>query len=51
MALAKAYISYAWLARGSGHASTVTAERRKRFTELTAEAKRVLDESANLTPM
>jgi hypothetical protein len=51
VALAKAYNSYAWLARGSGRANTVTPERRKRFTERTAEAKRVLDESANMTPM
>ena len=51
VALAKAYTSYAWLARGSGGGDTVTAERRKRFTERIAEAKRVLDESANMTPM
>ncbi|MGA1981993.1 MAG: DUF4034 domain-containing protein [Acidobacteriaceae bacterium] len=51
VALAKAYTSYAWLARGGGNADTVTAERRKRFTERIAEAKRALDESANITPM
>ena len=51
VALAKAYSSYAWLARGRGQADTVTPERRKRFTERIAEAKRVLDESANITPM
>jgi hypothetical protein len=51
VALAKAYTSYAWLARGGGYGETVTAERRKRFTERIAEAKRALDESANITPM
>jgi hypothetical protein len=51
VALAKAYTSYAWLARGNGYADSVTPERRQRFKERIAEAQKVLDDSANITPM
>ena len=51
VALARAYISYAWLARGSGYANTVTEERWQRFKERIAEAQHVLDDSANMSPM
>ncbi len=51
LALAGAYIGYAWAARGTGFADTVTPEGWALFNARTAEAKRILDDAANLTPM
>lgn len=51
VALADVYLKYAWAARGSGTADTVTPEGWKLFAERAAEAKEILDDSANLTPM
>jgi hypothetical protein len=51
VALAKLLIEYAWVARGNGQADTVTDRGWKLFAARSAEAKRVLDDSAHLTPM
>jgi hypothetical protein len=51
VALAGAYLGYAWAARGTGFADTVTPEGWALFYARSAEAKRILDDAANLTPM
>jgi len=51
VALAEAYIHFAWMARGNGTADKVTDEGWRLFAARITEAKRTLDESANLTPM
>jgi hypothetical protein len=51
VALARAYIRYAWQARGNGYADSVTADGWKLFTERIALAKKVLDDSAKMSPM
>jgi len=51
VALAEAYIHFAWMARGNGLADTVTTEGWRLFAARIGEAKRTLDDSANLTPM
>jgi hypothetical protein len=51
VALAKAYIAYAWEARGNGYADKVTDEGWRLFNERIAKAKKVLDDSANMKPM
>lgn len=48
VALARAYISYAFEARGSGLANTVSDSGWKLFGERIAEAKRILDEASTL---
>jgi hypothetical protein len=51
VALAEVYLKYAWAARGSGLADTVTDDGWRLFAERAAKAKKVLDDSTNLTPM
>jgi hypothetical protein len=51
VALAGVYLKYAWAARGAGYAETVTPEGWRLFAERAAQAKRVLDDAANITPM
>jgi len=51
VALAGAYIKYAWVARGSGYADTVTPEGLRLFNARIAEARSTLEDSANFTPM
>jgi hypothetical protein len=51
VALAGVYLKYAWAARGAGYADTVTDEGWRLFGERAAQAKRVLDDAANITPM
>jgi Domain of unknown function (DUF4034) len=48
VALALAYLSYAWDARGNGYSNTVSESGWKLFEERTAEAQRILDEAAAL---
>ena len=48
VALARAYISYAFDARGEGLAKTVSGSGWKLFEERTALAKRILDEASSL---
>jgi hypothetical protein len=48
VALAKAYLSYAWDARGNGFSNTVSDSGWKLFGERTAEAKRILDGASAL---
>lgn len=48
VAQARAYISYAFDARGEGSANTVSESGWKLFAERIAEAKRILDEAATL---
>ena len=48
VALASAYINYAWDARGNGMSGTVSGSGWKAFAERTAEAKRILDEASTL---
>lgn len=48
IALAKAYLNYAYDARGEGFADTVSENGWKLFHERTAEAKRILDEASAL---
>jgi len=48
VALAKAYLSYAYEARGEGFAHTVSDSGWKLFGERTAEGKRILDEASTL---
>ena len=48
VALARAYLTYAHDARGSGYANTVSDSGWKLFGERTAEAKRILDEASAL---
>lgn len=51
VALAGVYLKYAWAARGSGWADSVTPEGWRLFAERAAQAKHVLDDAANLKPM
>lgn len=44
LALARAFTNYAWLARGTGYADTVTDEHAKVFHERVGEAKRLLSQ-------
>jgi hypothetical protein len=48
VALAEAYIGYAYDARGQGGADTVSESGWRLFRERTAEAKRILDEASTL---
>jgi hypothetical protein len=48
IALAEAYLAYAWDARGGGFVDTVSESGWKLFEERTAEAKRVLEKAATL---
>jgi hypothetical protein len=48
VALAEALTSYAWEARGSGWASTVTDDGARKMQERLAESRKVLDEAASL---
>jgi hypothetical protein len=48
VALAWAYIDYAWEARGEGSSDTVSGNGWKLFADRTAEAKRILDEASTL---
>lgn len=49
VAMAWAYIGYAWDARGNGMGNTVSESGWKLFSERTTEAKRILDEAATLS--
>jgi hypothetical protein len=51
VALAGVYLKYAWAARGAGYADSVTDEGWRLFGERAEQAKRVLDDAANITPM
>lgn len=51
VALAEVYLKYAWAARGAGYADSVTPEGWRLFALRAAQAKRVLDDAAHLTPM
>jgi hypothetical protein len=48
VALARAYLNYAYDARGEGNAGTVSDSGWKLFAERTAEGKRILDEASAL---
>lgn len=48
IALARAYLNYAYDARGEGNAGTVSDSGWKLFAERTAEGKRILDEASAL---
>jgi hypothetical protein len=48
VALARAYLIYAYDARGEGHSNTVSDSGWKLFGERTAEGKRILDEASTL---
>ena len=48
VALAEAYLSYAWNARGGGFVDTVSQSGWKLFEERTAEAKQILEKAATL---
>lgn len=50
VALANAYVGYAWRARGDGVASTVTEEGCRLFRERLALAKTVLDDAKGMGP-
>lgn len=48
VAMAQAYVDYAWDARGSGYSDTVSGSGWKLFEERTAKAKELLDQAATL---
>src|SRR5262249_55465736 len=50
VAFADAHLGYAWAARGNGYANTVTEQGWQLFEERVNKAKKILDESASLTP-
>jgi hypothetical protein len=50
LALADAYLAYAWAARGSGYANTVTDQGWRLFEERANKAAEILQDSATLTP-
>jgi hypothetical protein len=50
LALADAYVAYAWAARGSGYANTVTDQGWRLFEERANKAAEILQDSATLTP-
>jgi hypothetical protein len=50
IALATAYLQYAWYARGSGYSDTVSDSGWKLFSERTAEGKQILQRALPLTP-
>lgn len=51
VALATSLHRWAWVARGSGEAQTVTAEGWRLFNERIKQSQTVLDGAANMTPM
>ena len=50
VALADAYIDYAWAARGHGYSNTVTDQAWQMFDERAKNALKILEDSASLTP-
>ena len=51
VALAEAYLGYAWAARGTGYTNTVTDQGWQLFGERAKKAADILKDSATLTPM
>lgn len=49
VALARAYMNYAWFARGSGYADSVSDSGWQQFKERTAQAKRLLEQANTLS--